>query len=54
MFENKYGYQLDIEFKDGKKFRRKNMSKQQAIKECDRYKKEMLILNIRNVAWKQT
>ena len=51
MFENKYGYHLDIVFNDGRKFRRKNMSKQLASKEYNRYKRDMLILGIKSVGW---
>ena len=51
MFDNKFGYNLDIVFNDGRKYKRKNMSKNQAVKEYNRYVRDMLILNIKSVGW---
>lgn len=51
MFDNKYGYSLDVVFNDGRKYKRKNMSRSLAIKEYNRYKRDILILGIKSVGW---
>lgn len=51
LFDNKYGYSLDVVFNDGKQYKRKNMSKSQAMSEYKRYLRDRLILNIKSAGW---
>lgn len=44
-------YFLTVEFNDGKKFKRINMTKQVVLQEFKRYARESLILKIKKLDW---